>query len=532
MSLPPGGRSRSLSYVITVSRRHLVAAQMCILSLRHRTSAPIVVVGNLDATGITLLRALGADYIDEREVDTSGRMPTVAWEKKFREIGWYRQMFFRLCIDRYATTDDVVILDSEMFAFDNWDEGRLYDPATGRPRSFYWVPSVRKPDWDYRMYRGSAYLLSGLPGLEDVMEYANSDSYHRHISGVVMFSTANVGELWRRLEQDTDLPATLDRLFNHEPELMFSDMDLYGIAADYGLFDRVVPVVMHAELLGWYDNHDDPVFNRFRVGAMWSMCQRYADYPTATAYRGFMEATAAALGARLPELFAGDLPAGAAGTTTVAPSTVGGSDHREGSHPHGDDDAKGSAVDTALEWLAGGGAGAPTLVDIRLFPRGDGAWQPAARLAGYAATVDGTVELVDASDDAVMHAMAATSELQPWIRYHATGAAAFLEACSGPIALLRIDSAGGPPDARERTLAMRRSALEAALPALADESLVLLDGGPTDRGAARQSTRFLVRNGFTLAVDGQWQLYVRGFGLRAPTRLQGLLGRSGPAVVG
>jgi hypothetical protein len=172
------------------------------------------------------------------------------------------------------------------------------------------------------------------------------------------------------------------------------------------------------------------------------------------------------------------------------------------------------------------------LVDIGLFHRGDGAWRATARLAGYAATVDGTVELVDASDDAVMHAMAATSELQPWIRYHAAGAAAFLEACPGPIALLRIDSTGGPPDARERTLAMRRSALEAALPALADESLVLLDGGPTDRGATRQSTRLLVRNGFTLAVDGRWQLYVRGFGLRAPTRLQGLFGRSRPAVVG
>ena len=290
----------SLSYVITVSRNHVVPARQCIASLRCQTSAPIIVVGNLDAHDAAGLRALGAEYLDERDVDTTGRMPSFTWTRKFREVGWYRQMFLRLSVDRFVSTAQAVILDSEVFAFDNWDEARLYDPATGRPRSFFWIPATRKPEWDYRMYRGAAYLLQDLPGLEGVLDYADSDAYRRHISGVVLFSTANVRALWELLERHTDLPSTMHRLFDEEEDLMFSDHDFYGIAVDYGLFDDVVPTVLHDNLLGWYDNHDDPVFNAFRPGAMWSMCQRYADYPSDAEYRGFMERTATALGARLP----------------------------------------------------------------------------------------------------------------------------------------------------------------------------------------------------------------------------------------
>jgi hypothetical protein len=38
----------SLSYVITASARHVVAAQMCIETLRQVSDSPIVVVGTLD----------------------------------------------------------------------------------------------------------------------------------------------------------------------------------------------------------------------------------------------------------------------------------------------------------------------------------------------------------------------------------------------------------------------------------------------------------------------------------------------------
>lgn len=243
---------------------------MCIETFRRVSSTPILVVGNLAPEEVRLVRSLGAHYIDEREIDVSGRLPTFRWDQKYREVGWYRQMFFRLSVDRYVDTDQAVILDSEVFAFENWDESRLYDPATGAPRCFYWIPAIRKPEWDYRMYRGAAYLLQGF-GFEDVLEYAGSDEYRRHISGVVLFSVANVRELWRRLEADTDLVRNIDQLFNHEADLAFSDHDLYGIACERGLFDNVVPTVMHDNLLGWYDAHDDVRFERFREGAMWSM---------------------------------------------------------------------------------------------------------------------------------------------------------------------------------------------------------------------------------------------------------------------
>ena len=289
-----------ITYVITVSRRHLLPAQMCIHTLRQKSEAPIVVIGNLTRDEAASLQSPRVDYIDERDIDVSGRMPSFAWSEKYREVGWYKQMFYRLSVDRFVESAQAVILDSEVFVFDNWDETRLYDPVSGHPRCFFWIPTDRKPDLDYRLYCGAAYLLRTLPGFENVQEYASGDAFRRHISGVVLFSTANVAELWRRLESETDLAHNLGQLFNHEEGLAFSDHDLYGIAADYGIFEDIVPTVLHNNLLGWYDNHDDPKFALFRQGAMWSMCQRYFDYPTAADYRDFMESTAQALGTRLP----------------------------------------------------------------------------------------------------------------------------------------------------------------------------------------------------------------------------------------
>ncbi len=275
---------------------------MCVATLRAVTRAPIMAVGNLEPADAGRLRSLGAEVVDERDIDLSGRMPELRWTTKYREAGWYRQMFLRLAVDRYLDSDQVVILDSEVFAFDNWDEERLYDPATGNPRCFHWIPSVRKPALDYRLYRGAAYLFRDLAGCEGVMEYASSERFRRHISGVVLFSTANVADLWRRLERETDLERNLERLFNQEPELAFSDHDFYGIAVDYGLFDQVVPTTGYAGLLGWYDNHDDPAFDEFRKDTMWSMCQRYFDYQTPDAYIRFMKDTATSLGARLSDV--------------------------------------------------------------------------------------------------------------------------------------------------------------------------------------------------------------------------------------
>ena len=291
----------SLSYLITISRAHVLPALMLLRTLRRKTSAPIVAVGNLTILEAEQITAAGARYIDEHQINLSGRFPAVSWESKFREIGWYRQMMIRLSVDRFMTTDQVVILDSEVFVFDNWDERRLYD-ATGVPRCFYWIPAKRKPDWDYRMYRGAAYLLQHLQGCETAMEYANSTEFRRHISGVVFFSPRNLAHLWRRLETESDLSGHLDKLFNASPELTFSDHDFYGIAVDYGLFADVVPTTPHENLMGWYDNHDDPVFHRFKADAMWSMCQRYSQFPTPTEYLRYMQETAASLGVHLPKV--------------------------------------------------------------------------------------------------------------------------------------------------------------------------------------------------------------------------------------
>ncbi len=289
-----------LAYFITVSKAHLLPAQNLLETLRRKTDALIVVAGNLEQEGVRCLQAYGVKYLDENEIDLKGRAPRVGWTEKFRQWGWYKQMFLRLSIDRFMDAEQVVILDSEVFVFKNWDESRFYDPKTKRPRSFYWVPRIRKPDWDYAMYRGAAFLLSFLPDCEGIMEYANSDHYRRHISGVVLFSTRNVARLWQLLESNTDLPANMDRLFNREAALASSDHDFYGLGVEYGLFQDAVPTIMHNQLLGWYDTHQDPVFEPFRKDAMWSMCQRYAQFPTQAEYRNFMTDTAEALGQELP----------------------------------------------------------------------------------------------------------------------------------------------------------------------------------------------------------------------------------------
>jgi hypothetical protein len=104
--------------------------------------------------------------------------------------------------------------------------------------------------------------------------------------------------------ETTDLAANLDRLFNHEPELAFSDHDFYGIGMDYGLCREVVPTALSNELLGWYDNHNDVNFHCFREqNPMWSMCQRYREFPAEADYLGHMQRTSAALQCQLPSFY-------------------------------------------------------------------------------------------------------------------------------------------------------------------------------------------------------------------------------------
>ena len=274
---------------------------MLLATLSNKTSNKIYVVGNLAAEQRKLLSDWPILYLDENEVDLSDRVPRVSWTQKYREWGWYKQMFLRLCADRFVEAEQVVVLDSEVFVFDNWDERRFYTPS-GDPKCFYWISKARKPDWDYRMYRGAAFLYQGLSSFENVMDYANSDGFRRHISGVVQFSTKNLKHIWKTLSEHTDLAGNLDRLFNREPELAFCDHDFYGISIDYNLCKHSVPTAISNELLGWYDNHNDANFNIFRnQDPMWSMCQRYYDFPDEAAYLGYMQRTSASLNRPLPD---------------------------------------------------------------------------------------------------------------------------------------------------------------------------------------------------------------------------------------
>jgi len=289
-----------LSYLITVGKTHFIPLLTLLKTLNRKTKNPIYVVGNLTSEQRKAVHSSSIIYIDENDIDMSGRAPQVAWQTKYRDWPWYKQQFIRLCADRFIDSEQVVILDSEVFVFNNWDENRFYTQA-GLPKCFYWTSKIRKPDWDYQMYRGAAYLYRELPDFKDVDEYSNSDRYRRHISGVVLFSTKNLRYIWNTLSEKTDLQKNIHCLFNETPELAFSDHDFYGIAMDYGLCDSAAKTALSNELLGWYDVHRDENFDLFaNQNPMWSMCQRYRDYPTPDAYVAYVKAVAAKLGKRLP----------------------------------------------------------------------------------------------------------------------------------------------------------------------------------------------------------------------------------------
>ncbi|BBB15049.1 hypothetical protein RVIR1_05460 [Candidatus Rickettsiella viridis] len=281
-------------YFITIGKHHIIPALICVKTLKALNKNKIIIAGNLAPHDKKKFTALGAEYIDENDINLKDRFPAISWNEKYRNSGWYKQQFLRLSIDRYIKEDLVFILDSEFFPFSNWDESRFFEPDR-KPRYLHWISSQRKPDWDYKMYRGAAYLLAGLPECKEIMTYANSDNYQRHISGVQIFSTKNLAHLWSRLTKETDLELNLHTLFN-KSDLAFSDYDFYGMANTFNLFEKITPTATYNNLLGWYDVHDDHIFNQFKSDAMWSMCQRYPEYPTEHSYYKYMKNIASMLG--------------------------------------------------------------------------------------------------------------------------------------------------------------------------------------------------------------------------------------------
>ena len=294
-----------ITYLITLSEKHFIPAVYLILSfLKLGKKDNIVVIGNLrDAKMIDTIRNIGGgvQYLDEDAIDYGIRMPKFNWKEgeKLREPGWFKQQFIRLSADLFVKTPYALILDSEVFPFKNWDEKKLFEDSA--PRYLYWIPEKRKPEWDYKMYIASAMFLKDLPEFGDkVVEYANSDLYLRHISGFQLFSMKNLTYLWKRLEQETDLKQNTDNLINKQPELLFSEYEVYGLAVKYGFFDKQDKTIHYNNLLGWYDNHTEKAFQCFRKDAMWSMCQRYMQFDNdSKSYFKYMKSIAGDLNQKL-----------------------------------------------------------------------------------------------------------------------------------------------------------------------------------------------------------------------------------------
>lgn len=501
-------KADKLSYLITVSRAHLLPAQMLLATLRQKTDNKIYTVGNLDKKEASLMEALGAIYIDENDIDMSGRLPKVGWETKYRQFGWYKQMFIRLSIDRFIDTEQVVILDSEVFVFDNWDEKHFY--SGGRPKMFYWTPQQRKPEWDYRMYRGAAYLLSFLPECKGIMEYANSTEYKRHISGVVLFSTANVARLWERLEQKTDLKKNLDDLFNKREDLAFSDHDIYGLAVEHGLFDKIVPTKPVNELLGWYEVHDDPKFEKFKKHAMWSMCQAYTSYNTAREYQDFMNKTAKKLGRKLPQPTywnKADRP-----LIDIAYDAKPGIGYfkkykKQLNHTFR---SRFDTMYTALKLLAEH-AESPVIVEVgTLRDSTKGGGHSTYKFGEFCARFNGRLHTVDILPEAIEFSQKATADFQPWISYHVEDSEKFLKNIPGKIDMLYLDGFDSTPGQELAASKKQLGEIKAALPHLSNHCVVLLDDADLPEGGkAKFSSEFLKKHGFDLEIDAYQQLYVR-----------------------
>ncbi len=492
---------------------------MLISTLRERTENPIVVVGNLTKKDAANIKSYGVRYIDEDDIDYGGRLPKVEWTEKYRHFGWYKQMFIRLCIDRFMDTDQVVIMDSEVFVFDNWRESKFYDKRTGYPRYFYWIPQKRKPEWDYKMYSGAAYLLSFLPECRDIMDYAQSDNYKRHISGVVLFSTKNVAQLWRRLEKDTDLNKNMNELFNKRMDLAFSDHDIYGLAVEYGLFDDMIPTKIYNNLLGWYDNHKDKDFVRFKKDAMWSMCQNYSEYTNPEEYLQYMKTKANEMKRQLPIAKywnKADYPLIDNTFDKVKGMTYFKRYKKQLNHTQR---KRYETMYGALNFIKG--KKVSTIVEIgTLRDNTKGGGHSTYKFAEYCARFGGVLHTVDVLPEAIDFSKKATASFQPWIEYHCEDSSIFLKNNNKKIDLLYLDGFDSTPGMENAASKKQLEEITAALPHLSGRCAVLLDDADLpERGKTLFSSAFLLSQGFKLAIDGYQQLYTREFEKKGPLNL-------------
>jgi O-antigen chain-terminating methyltransferase len=501
---------QNLSYLITVSKSHIFPCKMLLNTLLPKTNAKIVLVGNLSENEADDLRRYGVTYLDENTIDMSGRLPNITWHEKYRAWGWYKQQLIRLCIDRFMDTEQVVILDSEVFVFDNWDESSFYDPKTGQPRYFYWISKVRKPDWDYQMYRGAAYLLSFLPECKGIMEYSNSDKYQRHISGVQVFSTKNISRLWQVLDTKTDLQKNIDVLFSCENDLAFSDYDFYGLAVEYGLFDSAIPTVLHNNLLGWYDIHDDINFEPFKKTAMWSMCQRYSEF-SPKEYYSYMRDMAKQLGTALPAI--------PYWTPRDREVIIDEYDNKPGieyfekyqKQLDATERIRYSTFYTAVKMLNELGKQNPILVEIgTLRDSSFGGGHFTYKFGEYCSRFGGELHTVDILEDAIRFSKNATHVFSDWIHYYVMDSERFFDEFDTKIDFLYLDGFDSLPGQELMASQKQLNELQKAFSKLSDQCIVLLDDARLPFGGKTAlSSQYLQQHGFELIIDSYQQLYYR-----------------------
>jgi|GEM_PF-415701 len=503
-------RSNTLSYLITVARSHIDPCKILLQSLLQKTDKKIVLVGNLTVEEAYLFKQYRVTYIDEDTIDMRDRLPIVNWSEKYRGFGWYKQQFIRLSIDRFMDTDQVVILDSEVFVFENWDESRLYDPQTGAPCSFYWTPKVRKPDWDYKMYRGSAYLLSFLPECEGIMEYANSTAYKRHISGVGLFSTKNIANLWERLQKNTDLQKNMDLLFNHEPDLSFSEYEFYGQAVEYSLFKDVVPTIMFNDLLGWYEGHDDANFHKFKSNAMWSMCQRYASY-SSTEYIKYMKDIAVQLNSKLSSLPYWNPDDRAIIDEKYDSET--GIEYLNKYRVQLDVTERTRYITffKALQTLHEMEKKSPVLVEIgTLRDSTVGGGHSTYKFGEYCSRFGGTLYTIDVLEEAIAFSKNATQVFSDWIKYKTMDSEQFFDEFDGTIDFLYLDGFDSLPGQEQLASEKQLREIQKAYPKLAENCVVLLDDARLPFGGkTAYSSEYLISKGFKLIISSYQLLYYR-----------------------
>lgn len=498
---------KSLAYMITLSERHLLPCIMLLRTLRNLTDKRIVVVGNLESEQmIEFVKGYGVEYIDEDSLDMSGRLPEQPKQRKYREWGWYKQMFIRLCIDRFMDEEHIVVLDSEVFMFDNWDENRLFNEE-GAPRVLSWVPQNRKSDWDYLMYRGSAYVLQDFPGCEDIMEYANSDSFRRHINGIVFWSTSNVRALWEQMEEYGGTKR-LTELFDHVP-LAFADHVFYGLAAERGVFDNAQKPEIYDGILGWYDVHQDPVFDAFKENPMWSMCQSYFDYQDPVSYSNFMVSMCIRLKQKLSPLDYWTLEDESLLDLSYAGERSIKYFEKYRSQLDFTENKRFETMYRALELIDD--CDKPVMVETGILRDPTiGGSHSTYKFGEYASRKNGRLHSCDISKEAVNFAQVASHQYSDNITYYCSDSVEFLDRFPDRIDFLYLDSFDSGPGQEEEASQHQLKEIQACFSKLSDHAVVLLDdAGIPEGGKTRYSCKYLEENGFRLEKDSCQKLYVR-----------------------